>query len=344
MQLKPVNWKKDDYSTIETPFEDDKLAREKLAQQLTNYVDRLKVGATISIDAEWGAGKTWFVQHWKRKLENEQFEVVYLDAFINDYLEDPFLLITMEIAAKLEQSKGVGAELKEKAVAVWHSFLPNLPMLLGQLTLSLSGLGLMANTFSEALKSFQETTGGFGEQFVEVVNEKIKEQLENKISSYEADKKSLQDFKQQLTALAATLDKPLIFIIDELDRCKPEFSIRLIERIKHFFDIPNIVFVLAINKTTLIESVNSYYGFKEDRGYLDKFIDFNIALDSLNSQTDSYYSSIIEAVIHDLSLGGQRDIKSSMIYQEALWLAKVFRPTPRPVSYTHLTLPTKRIV
>lgn len=331
MQSSQVNWKKDDYSNIETPFEGDKLAREKLAQQLTNYVSRLKVGATISIDAEWGAGKTWFVQHWKKKLEKEQFEVVYLDAFINDYLEDPFLLITMEIAAKLEQGQGVGAELKEKAVAVWHALLPNLPMLLCQLTLSLSGMGMLASTVSGALQGVQETTGEFGEKFAEVVNEKVKEQLENKISSYEADKKSLQEFKQQLTALAATLDKHLIFIIDELDRCKPEFSIRLIERIKHFFDIPNIVFVLAINKETLVESVNSYYGFKEDRGYLDKFIDFNIKINLGGILGGGRYDDLIESVILDLGIYEKYQVRGADLFYEVCWLAYNFNPTPRQI-------------
>ena len=54
-------------------------------------------------------------------------------------------------------------------------------------------------------------------------------------------------FKQELAQLADKLEKPLVVIIDELDRCRPDFAIRLIERIKHFFDIPKIVFVLVMN-------------------------------------------------------------------------------------------------
>jgi predicted KAP-like P-loop ATPase len=47
-------------------------------------------------------------------------------------------------------------------------------------------------------------------------------------------------FKAQLAEITKKEKKPLVFIVDELDRCKPEFAIRLIERIKHFFDIPKL--------------------------------------------------------------------------------------------------------
>lgn len=85
----------------------------------------------------------------------------------------------------------------------------------------------------------------------ENIGEKVTEAIQNKIDSYEEEKQSLIAFKHTLSELAASLDRPLVFIIDELDRCRPDFAIRLIERIKHFFDIPKIVFVLVMHKDNL---------------------------------------------------------------------------------------------
>ena len=54
---------KDSLDKIEIPFENDFWGREALADRLTDHVSRITVGATIAIDAEWGAGKSWFVNN-----------------------------------------------------------------------------------------------------------------------------------------------------------------------------------------------------------------------------------------------------------------------------------------
>lgn len=73
--------------------------------------------------------------------------------------------------------------------------------------------------------------------------------------------------------------KHLVFIIDELDRCKPTFAIETLEVIKHFFDIDNISFVLAIDLEQLSHSIATIYGQNMDSdGYLRKFFDLNIKI------------------------------------------------------------------
>ena len=52
-------------------------------------------------------------------------------------------------------------------------------------------------------------------------------------------------------AVHAETVSPLVFIIDELDRCRPMFAIELLEKVKHIFDIPNMVFVFGINRSEL---------------------------------------------------------------------------------------------
>lgn len=72
----------------------------------------------------------------------------------------------------------------------------------------------------------------------------------------------------------------MIFIIDELDRCNPYYAVKVLERIKHLFNIPNIVFVLSIDKEQLSNSIRGYYGsdlIKADE-YLKRFIDIEYTL------------------------------------------------------------------
>lgn len=275
-----LNWSRTDLDNIQQAWEGDLWDRKRLGIQLTNYVDRLQCGAVLALDARWGEGKTWFVRHWQKHLEDESHNVIYLDAFANDYLDDPFLVISSEITSCLAKDDDVDQShiniFKEKAAAAYQALLPSLPKVLLTLGLNLISGGVLGAAVQEIHKAGE----GVIESATDEIGDKIKESIETKIESHEADKNTLLAFKQELAQLASSLDKPLVFIIDELDRCRPDFAIRLIERIKHFFDIKNIVFVLVMDKAQFSKVVCHNYGYDEKLGeeYLDKFVDFIIKL------------------------------------------------------------------
>ena len=290
-----LNWQRDNFESIEEAWQGDLWDRQRLGEQLTNYVDRLNCGAVLALDARWGEGKTWFVRHWQKHLENEGHNVIYLDAFANDYLDDPFLVISSEITTCLSKDDDTNSDhintFKEKAAAAYQALLPTLPKVLLTLGLNLISGGVLGTLAQQVYESGEKVI----ESATDGIGDKIKESIEAKIESHEADKNTLLAFKQELTQLAKEFDKPLVFIIDELDRCRPDFAIRLIERIKHFFDIPKIVFVLVMDKTQFSKVVCHNYGYDEKLGeeYLDKFIDFSIALPKIKSyEIDETYKYV----------------------------------------------------
>lgn len=281
--LNQLDWQRDNFENIEEAWQGDLWDRRRLGVQLTNYVDSLNCGAVLALDARWGEGKTWFVRHWQKHLEDEKHNVVYLDAFANDYLDDPFLVISSEITACLSKDDANSSHIntfKEKAAAAYQALLPTLPKVLLTLGLNLISGGVLGTLAQQVYESGEKVI----ESATDGIGDKIKESIEAKIESHEADKNTLLAFKQELTQLAKEFDKPLVFIIDELDRCRPDFAIRLIERIKHFFDIPKIVFVLVMDKTQFSKVVCHNYGYDEKIGeeYLDKFIDFTVPLPQIS--------------------------------------------------------------
>ena len=86
----------------------------------------------------------------------------------------------------------------------------------------------------------------------------VKEYLEK----YSEQKATLDDFKKNIQTFVADNagEHPVIFFVDELDRCNPHYAVAVLERIKHLFEIPNIIFVLAINKKELSNAIQGYYG------------------------------------------------------------------------------------
>ena len=141
-----LNWQRDNFENIGTAWEGDLQDRERLGIQLTNYVDRLRCGAVLALDARWGEGKTWFVCHWTKHLNNTEHNVIYLDAFANDYLDNPFLVITAEITNILNKDKRTKRKVKkliELSASVGTALLPSLPKIALTLGLHLVGAGLL---------------------------------------------------------------------------------------------------------------------------------------------------------------------------------------------------------
>jgi len=287
MTNNPVNIERDDFENIETAWEGDLWDRRRLGEQLTNYVDRLQCGAVLALDARWGEGKTWFVRHWAKHLDDTKHNVIYLDAFANDYLDDPFLTIAAEISQAFKDSDEIDASdienFNAKTASVLISLVAVIPMIAAKAGMHWIGLGGAGEAIQDVYNQGKEVFDSASDE----IAAKVKEQIEKKIENHHIEKQTIQDFKKELTELAAQLEKPLVFIIDELDRCRPDFAIRLIERIKHFFDIPKIVFVLVMNKPQLLQSVKKFYGYDSEMNgdYLEKFVDFTV---HMSSESDLY--------------------------------------------------------
>ena len=109
---------------------------------------------------------------------------------------------------------------------------------------------------------------------------------EARFSAYREAKDSVQGFRKSLETMAKTAserhsNKPVMVMIDELDRCRPSYAIEFLEVAKHLFSVDRIIFVLAINRSELIHSVKSLYGQDFDaNGYLKRFIDIDFVLPS----------------------------------------------------------------
>jgi hypothetical protein len=245
------------------PFGSDLFGRKVLASRLTDYIYRLREGCVIGIDAPWGEGKTWFGKNWEGELQKEGFKTIYLDAFQHDYFEDPFLALSAEILSHLEkEDPDVARKIRKYVLDIGKVLFP---------------IGSKILVSSLVRWSF----GSWGQKTIEEAISKASENfVENRLKKHEEEIKSVDNLKKELSKLATGGGKPIVFFVDELDRCKPPYAIKMLERIKHFFDIPNLVFVLMINRTQLERAVEGIYGLKENEAneYLQKFVHFFLRL------------------------------------------------------------------
>ena len=251
---------------------DDALEREKFADDLTRIVKNAAEHKSfaLSLHGDWGTGKTYLLQRWQKQLQKEGRQAVYFNAWEDDFQADPLTAIVGQLWKEIK--KGDFAEIGE-----------SLKSLVGHL-------------FKKALGAVSAT------------KEDLQSPAERAVDEYLAMREKLDDLKERLEELAKAVKDstgfPLVFIVDELDRCRPTFAIEVLERVKHLFNAPNIAFVFGVNKTELQKSIQSAYGDIDAEGYLRRFFDISLTLPP--ASTENYCDLLLKR--HDLrgALGGWR--------------------------------------
>ena len=253
---------------VDAPFMNDSLSREESAKALSQFVLSANEPMVACIDAPWGQGKTTFLRMWEQHLKNKKVPTIYFNAWENDFSDDALISLIGEIGSALSELSKTG---DESTVKDYFEHTKSI------------GIGLIKRSVPVAAKI--ATAGALDldkitEQALASLAESVaKEQIEK----YESSKNSIQEFRNSLQNLASTISekdpKPLVFIIDELDRCRPTYAIEVLEKAKHFFNVENIVFVLGADKTQLGSSIKAVYGEGLNvNGYLRRFIDFDYLL------------------------------------------------------------------
>lgn len=252
------------------PFQGDLYERKQLAERLTRLLDRFPDGAVIAIDSAWGDGKSWFGQRWKASLIQQGFRTAYIDCFQKDHVEDPFLLLVSEMLKLVKtQDNNLVQTFRDYSRIATRSLLP----FASKVALKAVGHIMLGN--AEIEKDFKECLEAANDD----ASAGIEKWLDHRIEEQEAEQSTIDNFKDALTKLALAHNKPIVIFVDELDRCRPDFSVRMIERIKHFFDVPKVIFVLLINRQQLSAAIRGTYGHDIDAdAYLSKFIQLGLRL------------------------------------------------------------------
>lgn len=251
-------------------FDGDRFGRAKLAERLTGFLSRLPDGAVMAIDSPWGEGKTWFGKRWCASLNDAGFQTAYVDCFQRDHLDDPFTMIAGEF---IELAKAGKPEVE---VRLWEAGKKlGVALLPAAARFAVNTIGHLAIGKANLSEDITNALDGVDDS----VSEALEELVSSHLTEYQASKKSLEAFKQTLAELTVESEKPIVIFLDELDRCRPDFAVRTIERVKHFFDVPGVIFVLLLNRRQMNAAVEGLYGPKVDAdAYLSKFIPISLTL------------------------------------------------------------------
>ena len=246
------------------PWRDDLLERRGVAVRLTNIVADQEPPLTVSLHGGWGIGKTFLLKRWQKELESDGYRAIYFNAWEDDYSRDPLLAILGQLSVHFRDSSFTA--LAQSAAKAAIPLVTN------------NALGILAH-------------------FTGLQLDLDRDDRKTPFDDYADQGRTKELLKENLAELAKGVREntghPMVFIIDELDRCRPTFAIELLERVKHIFDVPNLVFVFGLNRDELKEALRSIYGKIDADVYLRRFFDFEFNLSEVDAR--GYATHLIEA-------------------------------------------------
>ena len=257
----------------DNPFHNDALDRRPLVEFLASLIGRLEGPFVLALDSPWGSGKTTIVRMLQAKLATDQFQCVYFNAWKVDYVTDPLVALVSALDDIHLTEAGAEAAFRGhlKTAKKLTSAIAKRAVVAGVKAATLGILDIEDDLEKLAADATAEVTG-------------------NLVDAFLKEKQALEKFRLEVEKAveqlrAAGKKETLVFFVDELDRCRPTFAIEMLERIKHLFDVPNIVFLLSVDKSQLEASTAAVYGEKINAPeYLRRFIDLEYGIPTVQTK------------------------------------------------------------
>lgn len=279
----------------------DIFQRESLAESMCELICKATSEAVspIALNGPWGSGKTTHalrLQKCIREKYGDSHQCLYWNAARADYAHDPLPMLVALLYAAASHTEG-----KESFQA---------------LSLKLCCSAAWAATKTMTNMFIEKKTGLKPEEIIAAISEAGDEasmdfiHFKRFLEEASSDAERIEAAKSLINLARGKTE--LVIIIDELDRCRPDFALKLIETIKHLFESEHCKFILIMNKVAMSHSISHIYGLpiEEAEVYLNKLIKLNLHLPNIlyspgNSDSCSkvYFEHLTQKKIDDSTSG-----------------------------------------
>ena len=303
----------------------DEFCREQVADKVIQLLTSEIEVSPMVIDGDWGTGKTEFCHKLINKFRDEHgtYKLLYVDAFQADHADNPLLTVLSGVMSLLPEGR-TKKTLLQKAIPVIR------------FATATAGKAVFSHVFKQNADDLAE---GLETRLQDAADQAIDATVKTLLKDHEDATKNIQALQATLEIIAE--NAPIVIFIDELDRCRPDFAVQMLEIIKHTFNVNGVQFVLVTNTRQLKAAINHRYGHQVDaQRYLDKFLKFSFRLpDFVVGHRGHENDRVLVAVEHfsrllgkseslkETDLAGQRDgvygFAKSLVQQNSLSLREV---------------------
>jgi len=254
--------------------EDDKLGIERHAAALTKFIRHTATPLTIGIQGEWGSGKTSLLNSIYSSLENDKYLQVWINSWEHSLLSSPeetLIKIINEILH--EMLKGDISNQRKKQIQT-----------------------SAANLIKGALRVSATIVGGAagGKEMDKIVGDDT-----NSIKSL---RNNLRELAEEIKIRPTNPYQKIIIYVDDLDRIEPKDAVKILELLKNIFNIPNCVFVLAIDYQVVVKGLEHKFGKRTDenewefRAFFDKIIQLPFMMPMGQYSIGKYVNDLLQQI------------------------------------------------
>lgn len=255
-------------------WEKDKLNRKEFADFLCTLIknsDKYRRcegdnAYVIALDSPWGTGKSYFLDLFERYIDETErgngIRIIHYSAWENDFWDNAFLPLLhalykedmLSVETQAEQGRNCAKDILRLAVYLGkEAGFKKLETVLGE----------------DAAKSLK---GGLDEMLEKPEKgvASVFQDYEEFCRAYETIRRMLSDYQKNLEGY-----RKMIIVVDELDRCRPDFAVQTLEVVKHLFNVEGLVFVFAVDVEQLGCVIRGIYGESLDaRNYLNRMFHY----------------------------------------------------------------------
>lgn len=232
---------------VEKP-EDDLFNVTTYVNGLCSFIGSCETPMTISIQGDWGSGKTSMMNMIRSKLQDTTVPIWFNTWQFSQFdMGNSLAFSMMDVLLKgLDCDK----EYRKKILSALAGF--------GRKTLQVVTDHAIGGAFSESVKEVVDPTGStdVASEIVEL-KEKFQEAINQTLSKHPGRNR-------------------VVIFVDDLDRLQPARAVELLEVLKLFLDCQSCVFILAVDYEVVTLGIRQKYGSEvtaeKGRSFFDKII------------------------------------------------------------------------
>lgn len=236
---------------------EDKLKMSRYGKVLSNFINQSDTPLTVGLQGEWGTGKTSMLYMLLEHFKRENVATSWVNTWEYSMFRNP----------------------EETTPAILKGMLTNL-----KLSCESEGKWTIEEKSKDSVKKVFRFLGNVANQVisnqtgVDIKDAAAKDEAAREQAEIAEIKSEIGEIIAKLIEDSANEYKKVVFLVDDLDRIPPEQAVEVLESLKNLFDVPNCVFVLAIDYDVVVKGLESKFGKKteenerEFRSFFDKII------------------------------------------------------------------------
>ena len=225
---------------------------------ISSKVDNL-AGCSLAIDGKWGCGKSFILKMLEKELKGRGYFVVHYNCWQNDFYDEPLVAILSVLVDELnslQSTESFQEGEKKKTLEIALNLFKSVSFMVAK-----NKLGVDFKELGVDIEELKKNVG-------EALSADKASLLKKDFDPNQPLKGAIELIYQQLLKIKLEC-KAVVIVVDELDRCIPEYAIKVLERLHHIcYDTENDLFqfiqISAINREELCDGISKMYG----RGYM----------------------------------------------------------------------------